>query len=239
MTLLDLCFNITKTKDYSDEVFNYDFWTIDNEGNYLFCKKESNKEYFWGDLEGDITEFIPHLKDNYFGDTPYFIPYEELEYLTKIEVEVRGQIAYSSCQKYPLVCVRGICHECCEKKADEWFYCFHEIPCLNKRPDCNCYSAKYPDFWDFLSDTVKFVKNCPHTETFIIMLDFIPSSYEKELHFDYTLVAVLIEGTKITFVNDSYEIKRLYEEYNKKYPTEDREIEDVISDPDENFYFKF
>ena len=52
------------------------------------------------------------------------------------------------------------------------------------------------------------------------------------------LSAVLVSGTKITFITDSNEIKRLYKEYNTKYSTEDREIEQSINCP-HDFGFKF
>ena len=68
------------------------------------------------------------------------------------------------------------------------------------------------------------------------MFDYTPMSIEPELDFRYS-IGVLVKDNKITVVGD--DAKSLYKEYNKKYPTCDRQIEKSISEPEENFYFRF
>lgn len=222
--------------DEFNSILNYDYWTMDNEGNYLFSKLE---ETIFGE-KINISNLIQCIVDIPFGcDTPIFIPYKELEFLSKIDIELKGKFSFGNCLKYPLVCVRGTCSKPCESRPTVKMYCFREIPCTNNRPDWNVWSCKDPEFNDFLSDLIKFVINCPNTDALIVMFNFTPNSYTRELDFVYVLSAVLVKGKQITFITDSDEIKKLYMEYNTRFPTEDREIEEVISDSENGFVFRF
>lgn len=78
---------------------------------------------------------------------------------------------------------------------------------------------------------------CPHMDTLAVMFEYTPNIYNKELNFDYC-IGLLIRDNKI-MVLDGMKTKSLYQEYNKKYPTEDRKIEESISEPENGFYFKF
>ena len=51
--------------------------------------------------------------------------------------------------------------------------------------------------------------------------------------------ALLVRSSNITIIGDSSKIEALYKEYNTKYPTKDRKIEETISEPEMGFYFKF
>lgn len=238
VTLLDVFFETVDTESFT-KVSNYDYWSIDNEGNYLFNRSKLDNLMLDESIEIDLILCIDYIYEKHFYSKSFFVPYEELEPLSKIDIEIKGKISFNNGQKYPLVCVRGMCHKPCEAKKELRPYCFHELPCTNKRPDWNCWTAKHPDFGCFLFDVVDFVTYCPHTDTLIVMFEYTPIYCEPELDFEHVLSAVLVKDTKITFITDSNEIKKLYKEYNTKYPTEDREIEEAISRPEADFYFKF
>lgn len=245
MTVLELCFRIDKVKDMSDYHKYYDFWTIDREGMFLMLSYRNKPEFFQDiervtalDIESSIEGHIHYIWENTGMEQPYFIPYEELETYTKVEVEIDSNVFYDKEEKYPLVCVRGTCDkQCSGKKIDA--YCFREIPCTDHRPDWNVWSQNYPNFYNLLFDAVHFIDACPHTDTFVVMFEYTPYLHEQELNFHYIYAALLIRNHKITVIGDSAKAKKLYEKYNKKFPTKDREIETSISQPEEGFYFHF
>ena len=223
MNLIDMFFENIKNVDDPDNIPTCEFWSCDYEGNYLLGKTTFDSNMFEDRTiitNSPKRELFCNLETNFNGNLPIFIPYEEIEFMSKIEVEIKGKILYDYCQKNPLVCVRGMCSKPCNIKTDIKPYCFREIPCTNHRPDWNCWSISDPSFGDFLFSVVDFVINCPNTNTLIVMFDFTPNSYECELNFKYA-TAVLVKDIKITFLNDADEIKNLYEEYNAKYPTEE------------------
>lgn len=70
------------------------------------------------------------------------------------------------------------------------------------------------------------------------MFEYTPVAWESELNFNYS-EALLVRSSNITIIGDSSKIEALYKEYNTKYPTKDRKIEETISEPEMGFYFKF
>lgn len=239
MTLLDFLFNIERVKNLEDAKSHYTYWSVDDKGVFLLMTVNESPGVF-SDTEKAasyvVEDLLYDLREKYAYEDPIFIPYDELVPYLNIEIEFKNQVYFEGGQKYPLICVRGTCDKQCKKKGDERFYCFREVPCTNNRPDWNVWSCKYPNFYDFLFDVVKFVLICPHTDTLIVMFDYTPMSNEPELDFRYS-IGVLVKDNKITVVGD--DAKSLYKEYNKKYPTCDRQIEKSISEPEENFYFSF
>lgn len=239
MTLLDFFFNIERVTDLEDAKSPYIYWSVDDKGVFLLMTINESPGVF-NDIEKvpdyKIEDIFYYLEDRYMCEKPMFIPYEELEPYLGIEIEFKNQVYFEGGQKYPLICIRGTCDKQCKKKGDEFFYCFRDVPCTNDRPDCNVWSCKYPNFYDFIFNVVKFIWICPHTDTLIVMFDYTPMSNEPELDFRYS-IGVLVKNNKITVVGD--DAKSLYKEYNKKYPTNDRQIEKSISEPEENFYFRF
>lgn len=241
MTLLDLCFKIDRRKDLSDSTL-YDYWLVDNEGIFLFMSYRNEVDFFI-DVDKINTCVIDDQMSCIYNDSwmvwtdePNFIPYEELEPYFNIEIKFESLVEFEFGQKYPLVCVRGICDkQCSEKKLDG--YCFHELPCTNNRPDYNAWSCKYPNFYDLIFDVAEFAMICPHIDSLVVMFEYTPYIYDKELSFDYC-TGLLVRDNKI-MVLDKIKTKSLYQEYNKKYPTEDRQIEKSISEPEKDFYFKF
>ncbi len=240
MTLLDLCFKIDRVKDMLEYKKQYDYWSVDSEGLFIFMVCRNKPDFFNDKKEvnnSDIECHIPYIEDNSWLDKPCFIPYKELEPYLNIVVEIDSLVQYEFLYKYPLVCVRGTCDGGCNKK-DAQFYCFREIPCTNGRPDWNVYASKYPNFYDLLFDVANFIGGCPNTDSLVVMFEYPPYKYDRELYFEST-IAMKIDGNKVTIISDSTKIKALYKEYNSKYPTEDREIEQAISRPEEGYIFKF
>lgn len=111
MTLLDLCFKIDRKKDLSDSTL-YDYWSVDNEGIFLFMSYRNEVDFFT-DVDKIntcvIDEQMSCISDNSWADKSNFIPYEELEPYFNIEIEFESPVEFEFGQKYPLVCVRGIC----------------------------------------------------------------------------------------------------------------------------------
>lgn len=234
MKLLEMCFDIDISNDFASYSKPYDYWSLDLQGNYLFL--HYRKDIAQMD-ETTIESHIPYIYKNSWSDKPMFIPYEELELYLTIEVEIDGSILYEFSNKYPLVCVRGTCDGRCSKKNTD-FYCFRDVPCTDGRPDWNVYAAKYPNFYDLLFDVANFIGVCPNTDSLIVMFDYPPYEYDRELSFDYAF-AMKIEGNKANIINDCTKIKVLYKDYNSKYPTKDRKIEEAISRPETGYIFKF
>lgn len=243
MTLYDFLFCVERVKNLEDAKSDYRYWTMDEEQNILLISANENSGIFIDsdkfDLYG-IDIFLYELieKYDYFG-YPMFIPYEEFEPYHRIEIEIKSQVYWENFAKYPIVCARGTCDKQCDKESAFYkdFYCFHEFPCMNNRPDWNVWSCKYPNFYDLLFDAVKFIDVCPHTDTLIVMFEFTPDSDRPELYFGYS-TGLLVKENKITIIGDQ-DTESLYQEYNAKYPTCDRKLEQAISEPERNFYFRF
>lgn len=240
MTLLEVVFNVDRVADIDNYDKYYEFWSIDKSGVFLLMTYRKDFSFFTNAKhisDSDVDVHIDYIWENYMSERPLFIPYEELETLEKLDIEFKSPVCFDCNTKYPLVCVRGTCDKQC--KADKLkTYCFHELPCTNKRPDWNCWTAKYPNFYNLLFDVAKWIGVCPHLDVLVVFFEFTPYPPEEQLDFDYC-EALLINGDRIKVYGDSTQVKSLYEEYNKKFPTEDRQIEKSISYPEEGFIFRF
>ena len=237
MTILDCCFDIIRITGYENYDKNYDYWSINESGTFLYMTCKRNFDFLCGVSnfsQSDVAAYIPYLNKNLWQDKPLFIPYEELKPYEEISIEFECSVKYEFSQKYPLVCVRGACDKQCGNK-DLRTYCFHGIPCMTNRPDWNCYSNKYPNFFDLLFSVVNWVKECKGIDALVVMFSDAPTDYEKELDFNYC-TAMLIHQNNIKVIRDS---KGLYDKYNRLYPTEDKQIELSISRPEDGFYFRF
>ena len=245
MTILDLFFKVAKAKNFEDYDQPYEYWSIDQEDLFLFLTRR--KEPLQGLLDAKKEVDFSWIIEDFFnrGESlnldEGFIPYEKIEPYCKITVEIDSPVYYESCQKYPLVCIRGTCDKQCgssTKNFQKATYCIREVPCTDNRPDWNTWTPKYPDFFNLLFDVTEFIQVCPHTDTLIVMFEYTPVAWESELNFNYS-EALLVRSSNITIIGDSSKIEALYKEYNTKYPTKDRKIEETISEPEMGFYFKF
>lgn len=240
MTLLEVFFNVDRVTDVDNYDKNYDFWSVDKRGAFLFMTYRKDFSFFTNAKHisnSDVDVHIDYIWSIPTSERPLFIPYEELQDIDKLNIEFESPVSFDYNTKYPLVCVRGTCDKQC--KADKLkTYCFHELPCTNKRPDWNCWTAKYPNFYDLLSDIAKWVGVCPHLDVLVAFFEFTPCPPETELDFEYCSALLIYEDT-IRVYGDSTQVKSLYKEYNTKFPTEDRQIEKSISSPEDDFVFRF
>ena len=237
MTILELFYNM---KDCDKD---YIYWSVDDNNEYILLKPQNNVNIFLDDNLSDekcMYDIVPFLIEHDANEEyPRFIPYSLIKSLENISIEFEGKVLYESLFKYPLVCVRGACDgNCSTDKLD--LYCFRELPCMDKRPDCNCFTGKWPNFYDLITDVVKWINVCQNMDALVVMFEFPPNeSYLPQwcLRFDYC-TGFLIKNNHIT-VLDSSKVKTLYEEYNEKYPTNDREIEDCFDYEDGKIFRRF
>lgn len=247
MTALELLFNVDRTETFDEYQRDYKYWSIGKDGKYIFLNEVTNFDMFRDKStirkhSLDKSYHVYYIWDNAGAELPMFVPYEELEKFDCVEVKFDGLPFYEGCQRKPLVCVRGICDKNCSiKYTDEEdldFYCFHEVPCTNCRPDWNCWTGKHPDFFNLLADTVEWVTLCSSVDTLVVLFDFTPNDYEPDLYFDSSY-ALRVKDKKIEIIGDTDKIEKLYKEFNEKYPTEDREIEKSINWGFDKYFFRF
>ena len=222
MNILEMLFNITITREIQKDV-NYDFWSITNENEFMLMSMKKTIDNI-NNVELNKYDLMERLFNNACDvDDGYLISQEDVQKYSSIEIEFECDVDNVSTQKYPLVCVRGECNHQC--KCNSRFYCFRDTPCFQGRPDLNCWSAKYPEFMNLLFDVVEWVNNCDVTDALVVMFQYTPTYYEPELSYGYA-TAIQVNGKKLKVVKD---IKTKYKEYNKKYPTNDRKIEESIN----------
>ncbi len=245
MRFLELIWDIEIREGPSDNDIFFDFWSVMDDGNYLFLKKKKKIDYF----ETEVTEkIVNELEDKIFyfceeySETAPFLPYELLRPYMEIEVVFQSKVRYDTITRNPLLCVRGNCDKKCSGKEMDC-YCFRELPCTNHRPDWNVWTCKHPNFYDMVFEVAEFVTLCPNTDTLVVLFDFTPTAHEPELSFEYLNSAYLIKGKKITIMGadtpEHHTVEKLYNEYNTKYPTEDRKIEESINYSEKEIFFTF
>lgn len=96
MTLLDIYFNIIRKWELSeDDNFYYDYWSVDDEGMFLFMTSRTEPNIFT-DIKrvhvSDIECRIPYILNNSCLEKPYFIPYKDIEPYLNIQVEFDSPI---------------------------------------------------------------------------------------------------------------------------------------------------
>ena len=243
MTVLELIFNI----EYS-ETENYDkyyyLWCITDNGLYMYFTFKEDIPEIEGIRVEEIQNALRNISNLYDNDELFldekqtFVPYEYLKPYIDITIDFECSVPFNYNQRNPLIMVRGTCDKNCPANKDDKncnLYCFQGFPCFNNRPDWNVWSSKNPNFYDFIFSVIEFIMKCKGIDAVIALLEYTPISDAPTLDFDYSTV-LKIDKNHIQVVQFG---KQLYNEYNKKFPTEDRQIEGSISVPDENFYFKF
>lgn len=64
MTILELCFDIDKTTDFESYDKDYDYWSVDENGTYLFLTYRTNADSLIGTSEVnscDIDAYIEYI----------------------------------------------------------------------------------------------------------------------------------------------------------------------------------
>lgn len=127
--------------------------------------------------------------------------------------------------KYPLYSVRGTCaNDNCSCTSNKDGYTMPVPCCFDRCIGHSGNTSKYPEPIDILRDFLDWMLTCPVTDAVYIMHDWYPSGTEG-LNFE---MAVQGKENYIWVTKDEREVKRLYQEYNKKYPCDTSEIEENL-----------
>jgi len=244
MTILEMLFETGRYSEFPLKQY-YDYYTIDPDGGYILLRWKTEIPYFTDRtiLEvDDVKIWLPCIYNAWGAD---FISYEELEPYMLIQIEMDEPVEYKSWIRKPLICVRGTCDGCCDeirKKAavqeKQGNYCLWDIfPCTNNRPDWNIWSKKWPIFWDLLFDVVDWIRVCKTVDALVVMFFCTPSDWDPELMYNYGY-GLKILGNTIRVIPAGKQLKQQYQNYNTKYPTEDRKIEAAINSDMEKRSFR-
>lgn len=116
----------------------------------------------------------------------------------------------------------------------------HDKPCcFNKKVGVSKIDSviKYPEYYEFLPELVIWMAVCPDLDALYVLHDDIPYSlYRDKLYYN---LAFLLKDNRITYIEDEAEVKRLYEEYHKKYPYDTSKIDEEIKSDFEAPEFHF
>lgn len=237
MTILELFYDVYELGDQSK--FDKDvnkvnmYWSVNDNNEQIILGLKDVSYLFHEDAKPCTYDIIEELflRDEknwnvWYCEFPKFISYEIIKDLESIHIDSEGKISYIYGFKYPMMCVRGTCdRNCIAEKLN--LYCFRDIPCTEKRPDWNCYTAKWPNFFDLITDVIQWMMVCKHMDALVVMFEYPP--LENELYLDFNFcTGLLIKDNHILIISD-LKVRKLYEEYNKRYPTNDREIESTIN----------
>lgn len=184
-------------------------------------------------------------------DLPYEKQYEIIQRMKTMEIEFKAPISYdkendsyqvssATDEKYPLYSVRGTCHMEQKCKCDPICCKIHDKPCcFNKKVGVSKIDSviKYPEYYEFLPELVIWMAVCPDLDALYVLHDDIPYSlYRDKLYYN---LAFLLKDNRITYIEDEAEVKRLYEEYHKKYPYDTSKIDEEIKSDFEAPEFHF
>lgn len=241
MTLLELLFDVYVVDDLENDCKSYQYWTINRSEEIMLMNLKEKFDFFSEARRVpdklNVLRYMDELCEMYYSsEEPVFIPYEELEFYERVKIEFDGKVFFQGCQKYPMICIRGTCAGNCQMGKFE-NYCLRG-PCANKRPDMNAWTPRWPDFFMVMFDVLQWIKVCPGMDALVVYFDFTPNADNREFYYDSSY-AFLIKNECIKVIGEAKRVRDIYKEYNRKYPTEDREIERAISSPEENFYFRF
>ena len=140
---------------------------------------------------------------------------------TKIKGRVEGLREIT--MKYPMYSVRGTCSKnCVECKGTE-----QDIVCCEngEMGFTGTVGYKYPSLLELLSSVLELLRTCPKMEGIFVLHDFYPLSMEKVF-----FVMAFRFGKNLIEVFDADEAKRLYEEYQEKYPYDTRKVDKWLED---------
>lgn len=244
MNALEFFTNVEIEKEFIDEADEMVILLppVENELTYFHTVNEDGKCYYeYLTLTPKRKKygcFYSSLKKE-LNDLPAEKQYELIQRMKAIELEYEPNIGYdelndwyiyeTAYDKYPLYSVRGTCNMEQECTCEPVFCKVHEEPCcFHKKVGCSDTSSiKYPEDSQFLIELILWMAVCPDIDVLYVLHDY-PSVYweEGELNFSY---AFLLRDNKIKNFREEEEIKKLYEEYHKKYPCDTSETEDMIN----------
>lgn len=175
VSLLGLIFDIVELDSSEWYSGDYKYWTVrESDGKNIFLSYRTSSELIMGvsDSVWDrVSEYVPCLDAVSLEDEPVFIPYCELEFYLSISLDIKRPVWYDTVTKYPRVVVSGNCCRTCGNMGIS-FYCFNGFPCDGKRPVADCYTGKYPNFFDLVFDIANWVRECGNLTVVVYVYQF-------------------------------------------------------------------
>lgn len=220
----------------------YHMWT-EGDGYFyeylILTPREEKYEWFY-------LHFIMEIEN-----LSYEKQYEIIRRMETMEIEFEPVIHYdklnnwylvsdATCEKYPLYSVRGTCNMEQECKCEPVCCKVNDEPCcFNKKVGVSRTSAiKYPEYYEFLPELAVWMAVCPDLDVLYVLHEDAPRCSLSGGGLNFPL-AFLLKDNKITYIEDEEEVKRLYEEYHKKYPCDTKEIEEDMKSEYESPDFHF
>lgn len=245
MNALDFFANVTVYGGYEEngEEITVHFPSEEGETTYYHMTAEGDRysyEYLILTPRDEKHEdFYYHLIAE-LEELPDEKQYEIIQRMKTIEIDFVPEISYDELNgwyhvksatyvKYPLYSVRGTCNmekECnCEPVCCK-INC--EPCCFGRKVGTSRTSAiKYPKYYEFLPELVIWMASCPALDAVYVMHDFIPVFYAgQELDFTF---AFLLKDNRIQYIEEKEEVRRLYEEYHRRYPCDTSEVENMMN----------
>lgn len=175
VSLLGLIFDIVELDSSEWYSGDYKYWTVrESDGKNIFLSYRTSSELIMGvpDSVWDrVSEYVPCLDAVSLKDEPVFIPYCELEFYLSISIDIKRPVRYDTVTKYPRVVVSGNCCRTCGNRGIS-FYCFNGFPCDGKHPVADCYTGKYPNFFDLVFDIASWVRECGNLTVVVYVYQF-------------------------------------------------------------------
>lgn len=176
---------------YSGE---YKYWTVrESDGKYLFLSYKTSSNLVFGVPNSEwnyVSAYVPCLDMFSLEDEPVFIPYSELEFYSSVSLDIKRPVEYDTVTKYPRVRVSGSCCRTCGNRNTN-LYCFGCIPCDGRKPSGDCYTGKYPNFFDLIFDIANWVRECGSLDVVIYVYQFWCLNGENTPIEDYDLKVVV------------------------------------------------
>lgn len=175
VSLLGLIFDIVELDSNEWYSGDYNYWTVrESDGKNLFLSYRTSSELIMGVPSSEwsrVSVYVPCLDMYSAEDEPVFIPYRELEFYLSISLDIKRLIWYDTVTKYTRVVVSGNCCRTCGNRGIN-LYCFNNFPCDGKRPVANCYTGKYPNFFDLIFDIANWIRECGNLTVVIYVYQF-------------------------------------------------------------------
>ena len=193
----------------------------------LYPREKKYEDFYWG-LRAKLEE-LPDEKQYEIIKRMKTMEIEFEPVITYDELNARYLVHLDTGDKYPLYSVRGTCNM--EQKCSNEPICckINDEPCcFDKKVGCSRTSAiKYPEYYEVLPELVVWSASCPDLDAVYVMHDHPPVIYRStELTFEF---AFLLKDNKITYIKDEKKVKKMYEEYHKKYPCDTSETENMMN----------
>lgn len=233
--LLEVFFEVKYVKEMSYG-WDFDCWSVTPDNQILLLRERKLPDNLIGHDEKGWTFRRLDLEET--GEDYPCAEYSKLLPYMETMIEFKTDIP-KFYQKYPLVCVRGICAggtNCNREKDGQSFYCFHNVPCTKGRPDWNCWTGKYPDTLSLILDIMDWIARCKTVNAFVVMFQNTPTIWNPDLDFT-SAIGIEIKNQTLTVGSNPQDVSAKYREYNSKYPTQDLEILRTINDKDDFFRF--